>query len=251
MKAISFEESRTLQLEMLKEIHGFCTDNDINYFMAFGTLLGAVRHKGFIPWDDDLDIIMPYDDYLKFQECYKSQRYTVCSCLNDNEMGFEFGRFYDNRTYGIFGSKKIRGVCVDIYLLHGTPDNRKTSQFDHYLKSFRENRIKLARLRNLLLKAHPLFGESTGFFLLNWYCKRYTKKMSKYSRTSKRIAISGIRYSQNRAPFNERILLKFEDGAFYAPKGFDECLTVWYGNYMKLPPEEQRVLYHGFDNYWK
>ena len=66
-KQISLEEKKSIQLEMLKEIDAFCRNNNIKYSLAFGTLIGAVRHKGFIPWDDDVDIMMPLPDMLRFR----------------------------------------------------------------------------------------------------------------------------------------------------------------------------------------
>lgn len=251
MKKISFQESRSLQYELLKEIHHFCCSNNICYYMAFGTLLGAVRHKGFIPWDDDVDVVMPYPDFVKFQNLYKSDRYSVYSCLNDDEIGFEFGRIFDNRTYGFHGKKKVRGVCVDIYILYGTPEEKNLTEFGKYLKKFRKNRIIIASARNLLVKKNLIWGKSVAFAPLNWYCRKYTRYMSQFSNKSEYVAISGIRYYQRREPFDKRVLLKFEDSEFYAPYGYDECLKKWYGDYMQLPPEEKRVPYHGFDCYWE
>lgn len=250
MKKIDFHESRILQYEMLKEIHRFCTANDICYYLAFGTLLGAIRHQDFIPWDDDVDVIMPYNDFVKFQSIYNSNTYSVYSCLNDNEIGFEFGRLYDERTYGVHGKTRVRGVCVDIYILYGCPQDN-LQKFQSYLFNFRERRIKLARIRNFLMNNGLMFGHSCSFAPLNYYCRKYTKYMSHFSIDSGNVAISGIRYYQSREPFRDRILVKFGSDEFYAPRGYDECLKKWYGDYMKLPPVNKRMPYHGFECYWK
>lgn len=251
MKKINFNESREIQLELLQEIHSYCTENDICYYMAFGTLLGAVRHGGFIPWDDDVDIIMPYKDFLKFSEQYQSDKYTVVS-FKDKELGFDFGRLYHNGSVGFHHGYETRGVCLDIYILFGTPeDEAELPNFKKGLRRYRENRIKITRFRNLLLKCHLLPGKGVGFTPLTWYCIRYCNKMAKYKETSKNVAIGGMRFYQPRAPFSDRALYKFEQYEFFGPKDYDECLRAWYGDYMVLPPEKERVPYHGFDCYWK
>ena len=85
IKKISFEKQKEIQLEMLKEIDYFCKHNSIRYSLAFGTLLGAIRHKGYIPWDDDVDIMMPYPDLIKLKRLFSSEKiskgYRIRSCI--------------------------------------------------------------------------------------------------------------------------------------------------------------------------
>lgn len=73
MKEITLEERKQIQLRMLIEIDAFCRKHNIRYSLAYGTLIGAIRHKGFIPWDDDVDIMMPLPDMLRFKELFKSE----------------------------------------------------------------------------------------------------------------------------------------------------------------------------------
>ena len=79
MKAISQEEIRSIQIAILNSVDAFCRKNNLKYSLAYGTLIGAVRHKGFIPWDDDIDIIMPRPDYDRFVAKYKDSVYDVLS----------------------------------------------------------------------------------------------------------------------------------------------------------------------------
>ena len=101
MKKIETEEMKKLELDMLIDVAKFCDENDIRYYLSGGTLLGAVRHKGFIPWDDDIDISMPRPDYLKFVSTYNgsSEFYQVQSIENNDKYWRTFAKVFDTRTY--------------------------------------------------------------------------------------------------------------------------------------------------------
>ena len=87
MKKIEFEEMRQLQYELLLELDKICKENGLTYLLAYGSLLGAVRHGGFIPWDDDVDVIMPMSDIDKLEQIYHSDKYSVVTCYNNKEHG--------------------------------------------------------------------------------------------------------------------------------------------------------------------
>ena len=134
MKKIDFSEARALQYEMLKVIDRFCRENNITYYMTYGTLLGAVRHQGFIPWDDDIDIMMPQPDLDNFCSIFSSERYKVVSVENDKSHGLVFPRLYDMNTYSLMGNIKTYGIGIDLYGIYGLP----TSPFKHrdYINEF-------------------------------------------------------------------------------------------------------------------
>ena len=97
-KYLTKEELKETQLDILKYIDRICKENDIRYFVSYGTLLGAVRHKGFIPWDDDIDIMMPRKDYERFKREFKSSQYEILSLENNADYYNNFIKVVDNRT---------------------------------------------------------------------------------------------------------------------------------------------------------
>ena len=100
MRVINLEESKELLVAMLKDFHAFCEANSLTYYVCYGTLLGIVRHKGFIPWDDDVDIVMPRTDYERFLIAMRSRnkRYKVKSNKNDPRYPYCFAKYYDSAT---------------------------------------------------------------------------------------------------------------------------------------------------------
>ena len=94
---IDLDTKKKLLIDMLKEIVNFCENNNINYFLSEGTMLGALRHKGFIPWDDDIDIMMDLDNYNNFFNNFKSEKYKALNSENDKEYYYSFGKVVDTR----------------------------------------------------------------------------------------------------------------------------------------------------------
>ena len=116
MKEIGLKELRDLQLDILQNVHDFCVAHGIHYSLAYGTLLGAIRHKGYIPWDDDIDIAMLRPDYEKFMREYKDEVYRFCECRLDKDIHIGFGKVEDTRTIIIeAGNTKNLGVTIDVF----------------------------------------------------------------------------------------------------------------------------------------
>ena len=112
MKAICTDEMKHIQLDILKNVAKFCDENRIRYYLGFGTMLGAVRHKGFIPWDDDIDILMPRPDYLRFVKVFNksNDRYEVKSIEIDEAYWNTFAKVFDLQTYMEEPRIKVPGV---------------------------------------------------------------------------------------------------------------------------------------------
>lgn len=127
MREIQREELKKLEFDILKDVAEFCEKNQIRYYLCGGTLLGAIRHKGFIPWDDDIDIIMPRPDYIRFNNLYnkRDSNYKVHSLFTDKNWYSTFAEVEDTRTiktYNGFNQLGTFGVNIDIFPIDGSPD---------------------------------------------------------------------------------------------------------------------------------
>lgn len=254
MEKISFDEAKKLQYELLKDIHSTCEKNHLTYFLAFGTLIGAIRHNGYIPWDDDIDIFMPYSDFLELSSLYKSDKYSLKSCMKDEGYGSPIGRLYDDRTISIKGPFKTLGLSIDIYPLFGAPfDKTEMEKHCKLLSKYNRWRRILRKYRNGLAKYYLWPKKTMTFGLLHKLCVRMINEYSKYPyENTKYVIIGGATakpYEKNL--FEERELHLFEDQYFYIPTEYHRLLSG-YGDYMKLPPIKDRKPYHGIDHcYWK
>ena len=134
-KNINLEELKKIQFDILKKVAAFCEKNKIKYYLGYGTLLGAVRHKGYIPWDDDIDIIMPRPDYLRFIEIFNkstpSPELKVLSHYIDKNHPYPFIKLINTKTKQVSHSsiKYDMGVCIDIFPLDGLPKSIHKSNF--------------------------------------------------------------------------------------------------------------------------
>lgn len=249
-KKVTWDESRKIRFNILLEVDSFCRKNHLTYYLAFGTLLGAIRHKGYIPWDDDTDIMMPRKDLELFKQTFKSTLLKFSDI--DTESGYEypFPRITYNDTFEKKGKKAIYyGVNVDLYPIDGLPESPK--QIDMFFKKYNfllVVRRFLIRIRNKLIKILPIKSIPFVKFLTK-RCVEYIKSYD-FDYSSKVMVIDDYRV-YNRDIFNGSVEVEFEGEKFMAPVGWDEFLRTRYGNYMELPPENQRHPYHGGDYYWK
>lgn len=253
---ITLEERKKIQLEMLIEIDAFCRSHNIKYMLAFGTLLGAIRHKGYIPWDDDVDISMPYEDMIRFKNEFKSDKLKYCDVDTEKHYAFHFSRISHKQTFakvGIVG--KSYGVCIDLYPTIEVSSSKEDNKaiIDKILPTF-NRRMQMIRLQQIIMKILPirsilgfksivrkyrdltfyLFPQKGGGF---YHCVAGPLK-----------AFDAHTFSFN--PFDDMIEVDFEGYKFMAPAKYHEYLTHRYGDYMQLPPEDQRHPYHGGKYYW-
>lgn len=254
---LTLKKIHAVLMIIAKEIKRICEKNNIHYFMLAGTQLGAVRHKGFIPWDDDMDLGMLRDDYDKFLEVCKTdldhEHFLVQNF--DTEPGF--GKFYTriilkntSLTYDyIKNVNTTKGFFVDVFPYENTPKSKILQKKQCMIMSFALRIVKektgyAYKCRTLGGKIQILFKD---FFTLDFVKNLYIKEMKRYNNKPTELinsANAGYGY------FNEILKKKwvmnveqmqFEDITLPGIKDYDEYLTSLYGDYMKIPDEDDRV----------
>ena len=258
---ISFERIKAILLDIMTDLDRFCRDNGLRYSLAYGSLIGAVRHKGFIPWDDDIDILMPRSDYQVLLNKYKHPYYKIKSQDNDWSFPLQYAKLCDTRTTSVDQFGNEFPVAVDIFILDGLSDSLKTANkrvnsvkrlsriwssqlFTRHLEFKNENGIK----KNLLIAAsklaHLFVSEKRLVKRILEFKQRYPIDESKYCASLTgwcTIYESEKMLKITDAPFEDKVFKRFED--------FDYHLKIIFGDYMTLPPESERYN-HGSKAYW-
>lgn len=264
MKQLDVEQLKVIQLGILDVVHDFCVKNNINYWLDCGTLLGAIRHRGYIPWDDDIDIGMLRLDYDKFMSSFNAanKRYQfLCPELND-DYSYGAGKVIDCDTVLYEPDKNGRklSVNIDVFVYDNAPDD------DRQLKKMFDRRDWYRKCSVAHSQNHDVIGgfaRNIGFQLLHFCTKPFPvnyfalKMMDNSKRFStqntKRVGnfSSYTRTVGDKDIFNSFVYVSFEGKKYKAPVGYDKWLKAFYKNYMELPPVEKRVSTHTFEAYMK
>ena len=251
-----------VELDMLEKLLEVCKKHDIKVTVYAGTLLGTIRHKGFIPWDDDLDVCMTRKNYEKFLNIAKTEfsyPYFLQTALTDKQYFFGYARLRNSLTTGhIFeypSPNYNHGIYIDIYVLDEFVENKyklkiQLKQMDIIVSLINLWHIDRHRtfFKHLIGKIlnHTLFKFVSYKRLLNWY----DDKVSKYNYINKRLSLmthpmdviqKAWCYASD---FDEIIYLPYENIKVPVPKNYDSILTHMYGDYMKYPPVEKRGVWH-------
>ena len=262
-KKLDIDEIKEVELGVMDYIHNICKEKGINYSLAYGSLLGAVRHKGFIPWDDDLDIALKRDEYDKLYQAILEDNnsiYKVVSWENDSRYPYPFYRVYDSRT--VYENNYIQndielGICVDVFPFDDYKDvNKEITKLDMYRRlsvyTLYGIRNKEAGIKNivryLMLVAFRLTRVKTWNKKLNDCSKasvdgEYIDYLMESKKYSTKLDVKAL---------DEVVECKFEDRIYNIPKDYDHILTTIYGSdYMEIPPLEKRIQHDDFVAYIK
>lgn len=252
-KQLTIQEIRKIEINILNELDKVCRKNGFHYYLAYGTLLGAVRHKGFIPWDDDIDVWVPIEeieDVLNAME--KETKYVVINHLTDDNWNGRFSKIYDSNTIiedelniDYLKARTKRGINIDVFPLYNVSDYKKQRKKATYYRKIGQLMFSYENgfVKNKILKIFCFILYKTG---LNR--KTIREKLALLS-----IEDNATEYCSNLTDWElhedkpykksdfETIELEFENKKYKAPKGFDSILKIKYGDYMQLPPENKRT----------
>lgn len=267
MKKITLTELKNIELDMLKKIDQVCCENDIHYYIVGGTLLGAVRHKGFIPWDDDIDIAMPRKDFERFYEVMQKEKsnYEVQFYNNVKNYGYASPKVTDKRTllidYKLGTGREESSVFVDVFLYDGMGQNKKVAYLRYYYLKCLKKMVFLSRrnfkmennLKTIVFFIPCLICKAIGVTKLNFLYNKLCSQKDFYK--FQYVACVAGRYGKRevfeRNVFEQTVFLPFENLMVRAPKGYKQYLSSIYGDYMKLPPKKNQVSNHSSEEWWK
>ncbi|WP_297637044.1 LicD family protein [uncultured Clostridium sp.] len=247
------------EFNILKYISEVCEKNNIRYYLIYGTLLGAIRHEGFIPWDDDIDIVMPRKDYNKFKKIMSkdnSEKYLLCENDVVDNYPFIFPKVIYKKSE--LKEKSISqvnfkyGVYVDIFILDGVPKNKiervyKKNKHKILYKLVRYRYLNEEYLGKLLKTVRKLYIKTIDIKKVQKSLNSiYIANEFDYADKVKLELMFNEKEYLPKEYFNEMIKWNFEGQEFNIPKKYDECLKSEYGEYKILPPIEQQKSNHNF-----
>ena len=254
-------------LRIFREFSILCKNNNLKYYAIGGTCLGAIRHKGFIPWDDDMDLAMPIEDYLKLyklnkelpenleiltdEDCYNVNRRNSIKIHNKNTA------FIEECYYHKY-EQKYTGIFIDIMPMVGCPKNKfKKKKYIFELNlltkldnvkitTFKSRREWKSKIKYIIIKPFILWADK------NYFYERWLKSLTKYKICPDNDILFAWRIPLRKPYsnvfsfeiFKEGSELKFEDTTICCPKYYKKYLEEDFGDYMKLPPIEERILKH-------
>lgn len=269
-KITDVNELRLIQMDILSYVDKICRENGIKYSLSGGTLIGAVRHKGYIPWDDDIDIMLVREEYEKLINVLSTSYndnsipYKVLTHSEEKRYLFPFAKVIDTRTIlreNVCGGLDL-GIDIDIFPIDSIPCVENKS--DRIIKRMRclYNMLMIKRLKvsshrsvrkNITIALSRILLSPISY---HWIINKMERKAISFSneKPSRRACLVWGYGQKEVVPYSvheSHIELPFEDRKFMVIADYHTYLSNVYGNYMQLPPEEKRISHHGFEAYWK
>lgn len=265
MTELSLQEIKEIEFGILKEFDAFCKANGIRYFISHGTLLGAIRYKGFIPWDDDIDVLVPREDYDRLLSIYPdSGKYHLYAFEKDSSFLFPYAKLVDTTTRKVepgYDNGTPLGLDIDVFPLDAWADDREQAKKEvAYIRrnTFFLTMTKIDRpgsanpakrfVKGIVMRFCKCFGSEH-------YLRKILAQCVKHSRTrsaflgNKAWCVYGERDILPAETFSEAVEIEFEGERFPAPVGYDTFLSSLYGDYLPEPPKEKQKTHHVFKAY--
>ena len=259
LDSITLRKLQLTELEMMIEVDRICRKHNINYSLDGGTLLGAVRHNGFIPWDDDADIMMSREEYNKFYEVCKTElnqeKYFLQEFRTDLEYRWGYSKMRKNGTVFLRkGQEHIKchtGVCIDIFIFDKVPNNY-ISRRVHWISCFiiRKGLYSIVGKKSVTNLVEKILYNALAVlpreFWVCWLFILINKEKNKNRELISHLTYPNrkrIRYGLSSNYYNEYAEKEFEGHQFKVIKEYDKYLKELFDDYMKLPPEDKRKVH--------
>ena len=270
MREITSEELKEILVEMLVDIDEYCAANNLKYFLAYGTLLGAVRHKGFIPWDDDIDIMMPRQDderfISSFNSCSRKNYIEVISHQMEKKYYLAYAKVVhkDTMVEEAVRSNYHIGAFIDVFPIDNLSNELETARKEFDSISLYRNILNIKNMttrkgRSIIKNLVVILGNVLLMpFPKSYFITAIDKRAKKNEgiKEPKFLAniVLGVYGEKEIMPtewLRTEIKVDFEGRKFNIPENYDLILSQLYGDYMVLPPIEKRITHHGIKAWWK
>lgn len=247
---------KQIQLDGMDLLHKFCKKNNLKYSLAYGSMLGAVRHKGYIPWDDDIDIVMPRKDYEYLINNFDTEDYGILKkgtpgyFLPYAKINHKKSRLIEEANYQDYNG----GVFIDVFPLDAI-DNNKVKYIINHTLIMAMKKIQLVKLmkftnrgflKNSILVLLKIFSKTFSMKFLQIQMDRLAQKFNKNEHDEYLSVQSASTAAIHNKYFDKVMEVPFEDRFYYILPNYHDILSRIYGEYLVIPPMESRISNHQF-----
>ena len=262
MREISLKEEKEIQMDILDYFHNVCVENQIDYYLSSGTLLGAIKFNGYIPWDDDIDVWVKEEDVVKIREIVNSRddAYHFCDCYKEKKYPLSYCKLMRKDTVVIENAYSFNEYClginIDVFVLYKA-DKAKIKKYKkniHYYRYVQKckalKKIKgQSKLKNL---TKTVLHHSMFLHTFNNNAKQLRMAVEKCKGSDVYFnAYENAVVEYEIEDFKKPILHQFEGKQYYIPNGYDRILRTRYGDYTKDIPENKKITHHSKKCYIK